>query len=185
MQTPRWLLCSLWLIAAACGGKDKAGTTGDARTDDPAGIVDPTAAEQPVELTDKLMEQYLAILKEAKSAADAGGMKFLTKYGWNMERWVQVSAAVASGVGSAGKAQFGDAAAKAGDQFADQIRAAEARMATANAEEKALLREQIDALRTAQKEFGAAATSVTDLDRRNAEVLQRWLPKLQAVQEDK
>lgn len=185
MHIPHWLSCSLLMLAAACGGERSAGTTGENQPDAVSGNDDAAAADQPVELTDKLMEQYLAILKEAKSAADAGSMKFLTKYGWNMERWVQVSAAVASGMGSAGRAQVGDAAAKVDADFGNQIRDAEAKLATANDEEKTMLREQIEMLRNAQKELGATAATVTDLDRRNAEVLQRWLPKLQAAQDGK
>ncbi len=167
----------LALLLGSCGGSEYSSSP-----EAPAeGDTDQPATDRPVELTDELLEQYVAIAKEAKAAGESGGFAFLAKHRWSMERWMQVSATVAQGLASAGRAQVGDAAASAMKEFDQQIADAEAQLKSAPAGERAALQMQIDALKSARAMAGGASVKVSDLDRRNAETLKRWLPRLEEV----
>ena len=180
MQTPAALLASV-LFLCSCGGNDAA-----AAPDDPAiPDADAAAAAPPVELTDELMEQYLVIAKEAKAVGDAGGFAFLTRHHWSIERWSQVSAAVMQGMMSASLAQVGDAVATSVLEMDKQIKDLEAQLKSAPEDDRAGLQMQLDAVRTGRDQIGAMTGKVTDLDRRNAATLQRWMPKLEEVSKTK
>lgn len=179
MKTPTVLLvCSLFLCS--CGGNDPSVDPDEPTVPD----ADQAANEQPIELTDELMEQYVVIAKEAQAASNAGSMAFLATHRWSLERWMKVSAAVTQGMISASRAQLGDAAATSRADMDKRITAIEAQLKTAPESERAALQMQLDALKNARSMM-AGFGAPTDLDRRNAETLKRWMPKLEAIGKEK
>lgn len=174
------VLCSLLLFA--CGDKSS-----KAAEPSPDGFVDEThdaASEKPIALTDKLMEDYVEIAREMKKAGNAGNVAFLTRFGWSMERWVQVSNAVAQGMMSAGRAQMSEMAKASNAEIDRTIADLTARLKAAPEAEREALKAQLEALQASRislGEFGQAS----DLDRRNAEVLERWKPRLEAFAQEK
>lgn len=175
------LTLGLLLCLPACGGAASAGETTDP---------DPNAADQahedaPIELTDALMEQYVQIIKEAKGAADKGSLAFLARYGWSLERWTKVVGAVSAGMVSAMQAQMADSAAKTMQDVDRQIQDLKERGKTAKGEEKKSIDAQLEVLEGMKAMQTGAQLKVTDLDRRNAAVVERWRPRIEAIEQGK
>ncbi|MBK9387469.1 MAG: hypothetical protein IPN34_21865 [Planctomycetes bacterium] len=145
---------------------------------------DSSEVPQNVELSDALMEKYLAIYQEVKKAGESGVAALLTRHGWSLERWTQVSATVTQGMISAMNATVSASHDEALKQYDASIAELESQIAEANEEQAAGLKPSLEELKRARAELASSRVQASDLDRKNAEVLQRWMPRLEAASKD-
>lgn len=169
-------LSALALFVCACGNSDAESA---AATEESELASDQATDEEPVELTDGLMEEYLVIFKESNEAANLGSFAFLSRHGWTTERWLRVCSAVSLGMMSASRAQMGDAAATSMQQLDTQIAELEQKVKTAPEDQRGMLQQQLDMYRQSRESLASMTAPVSDLDRRNAETLKRWMPRLE------
>jgi hypothetical protein len=172
------------LSSLACGFLLAACSEQDGSSRDDGSAADASAVPQNVELTDALMEKYVAISGELKKVGESGFAALLTRHGWSAERWTQVYATVAQGMISAMNATVSASHDEALKQYDASIAELQSQIAEANEEQTADLRPSLEELKRARAELASSRVEASDLDRKNAEVLQRWMPRLEAAAKD-
>ncbi|MHC5010607.1 MAG: hypothetical protein ACYTG6_06595 [Planctomycetota bacterium] len=141
-----------------------------------------------IELTDEMMEQYIAMMKEMKGVSDSDvpPVALLNRYGWDLQRYMTVSMKIAQATASGVRGSMNE---NLPEQLADmdqQIADLEQRIAEADATTKPMLESGLEMLRRRRSglvEHVESLGTSSDLDRKNWEVLQRWLPRLEEAAE--
>ena len=166
------LLVGSCLLIASCGDDPR-----KASPDDLAAAL----ANQEVELTDALMEEYVRLLREWKERTRAGdhGFAWLGDHGWSVERWAYIQ----QGVSQALALQTQRGLASTATHFDERIAELESRLAGADGAQQDVVRQQLEAMRKAKAGMGEASASFrafdTPVGRKNLAVLERWLERIQ------
>jgi hypothetical protein len=143
---------------------------------------------QAVELTDAMMQEYLDLSKELLARGRSGmpPLDLLAARGWDLGRWAFVSQQVALAATAHGAAGLSETAAKTEKRIAEL----EQKLASASDSQRPMLEAQLKAMQAQRegiaeglKQLGGDADS--PLMRKNREVLERWLPRLQAVRQER
>ena len=168
------LLASLAL--AGCGGEDS--SSGGGGTPRGAGMVPPLAE---VELTDALMEEYVKLLGELRQRTKRGetGLQWLGAYGWNAERWAYIQQGVTQAFAMKAMGSLSATASRYDEMVADL----ESRVAGATGTQKQILETQLEGLRKSRESMQVARQQTsawdTPVGRKNLEVLERWMPRIE------
>jgi hypothetical protein len=180
----------LLLPLAACGGKEESeeessgkgayapsrsepDSPGSEATALPTGEAPETEPMAQVELTDELVDKYLDVLEEVTKGGSLSTL--LPRYRLNAERY----GAIAEQFHTA--ATLGMMSGLA-ETFDKQIQEMEKQLETADAESKPFLEQGLAALKEQRKRMASEGMD-SELAKRNAEVLQRHLPRFQKLSE--
>ena len=163
----------LCLAIAGCGD-DAPSSSGLPDATHPDAWKDVLSEGGKIRLTDDMMERYVGLIRELKSAAASGGPALYAKYKFNALEYARISQIIGT---STVRTSMTDAAPQL-QKTLDAMKAR--RAAAATPQMKALLDQQIKAM---QERLGGPGTigSANDVDRHNMEVIKRWRDRLKAA----
>lgn len=132
-----------------------------------------------IELTDEIMASYVEVVRAfADMKGQTPSLQVLQAHSLDLQRWAAVSAAIARSHMPSARDSLGG--------LEKQLASARARLATAPEAQRAGLQQQVDAYERALEQARATLPEEEpdDVDRRNYEVVQRWMDRIKAAGRD-
>jgi hypothetical protein len=126
-----------------------------------------------VELTDDMMERYVALVEELGSATKMPTAALLARHKFALPQWLALNQIIG---GSLARSSMSGIRPKLEKQLADL----KAERGTAPEAKQRILDAQIKGLEAQLKALGGIAEA-SDIDRRNMEVFERWRDRVEAA----